>query len=76
MLDSAEHAHIQYAIGFGGNDRLLDRVLGLCEKAERLWECNADGCTVRLYTSFSSIQHAAGHGRAAWLPRSNGVGRG
>ncbi len=27
-------------------------------------------------TAASSIQHGAGHGRAAWWPRSNGVGRG
>ena len=28
-------------------------VMGLCEKADLLWECNADGRRVRLYTSFS-----------------------
>jgi hypothetical protein len=53
VLDYAEYAGLEYAIGFGRNERLLDRVMGLCEKAERHWECNADGKRVRLYTSFS-----------------------
>jgi Transposase DDE domain group 1 len=52
VLDYAEYAGLQYAIGFARNDRLLDRVVGLCEKADRLWESNADGKRVRLYTSF------------------------
>jgi len=52
VLDFAEYAGLQYAIGFGRNERLLDRVVGLCEKADMLWECNADGKRVRLYTSF------------------------
>jgi len=53
VLDYADYAGMQYAIGFGRNARLLDRVMGLCEKADLLWECNADGRRVRLYTSFS-----------------------
>lgn len=53
VLDYAEYAGLEYAIGFGRNERLLDRVMGLCEKADLLWECNADGRRVRLYTSFS-----------------------
>jgi hypothetical protein len=52
VLDYAEYAGMQYAIGFGRNPRLLDRVMEFCEKAELLWECNADGRRVRLYTSF------------------------
>jgi hypothetical protein len=52
VLDYAEYAGLHYAIGFARNDRLLDRVMGLCEKADRLWESNADGKRVRLYTSF------------------------
>ena len=52
VLDYAEYAGLHYAIGFARNDRLLDRVVGLCEKADRLWESNADGKRVRLYTSF------------------------
>lgn len=52
VLDYAEYAGLQYAIGFARNDRLLDRVVGLCEKADWLWESNADGKRVRLYTSF------------------------
>jgi len=53
VLDYAEYAGVQYAIGFARNQRLLDRVMPLCEKAELLWECNADGGRVRLHTSFS-----------------------
>jgi hypothetical protein len=53
VLDYAEYAGLEYAIGFGRNERLLDRVMGLCQKAELRWERNADGKRVRLYTSFS-----------------------
>jgi hypothetical protein len=53
VLDYAEYAGLGYAIGFGRNDRLLERVMPLCDKAELLWECNADGKRVRLYASFS-----------------------
>ena len=51
VLDYAEYAGVEYAIGFGRNERLLDRVMPLCEKAEMLWECGG-GERVRLYTSF------------------------
>jgi Transposase DDE domain group 1 len=52
VLDYAEYAALEYAIGFGRNQRLLEHVMPLCEKAELLWECHADGQRVRLYTSF------------------------
>jgi Transposase DDE domain group 1 len=52
VLDYAEYAGMEYAIGFGRNERLLERIMPLCEKAELLWECNADRKRVRLYTSF------------------------
>jgi hypothetical protein len=63
VLDYAEYAGLAYAIGFGRNPRLLDRVMGLCEKAELLWECNADGKRVRLYTSFSYQARSWSHSR-------------
>jgi hypothetical protein len=53
VLDYAEYAGLPYVIGFARNQLLLDRVMPLCEKAELLWECNANGRRVRLYTSFS-----------------------
>jgi hypothetical protein len=63
VLDYAEYAGLAYAIGFGRNPRLLDRVMGLCEKAELRWECNADGKRVRLYTSFSYQARSWSHSR-------------
>jgi len=63
VLDFAEYAGLEYAIGFGRNERLLDRVMGLCEKADLLWECNADGRRVRLYTSFSYQARSWSHAR-------------
>jgi hypothetical protein len=50
VLDYAEYAGLEYAIGFGRNERLLEHVMPLCEKAELLWECGK-GERVRLYTS-------------------------
>ena len=63
VLDYAEYAGLEYAIGFGRNPRLLDRVMGHCQKAELLWECNADGKRVRLYTSFSYRARSWSHAR-------------
>ena len=63
VLDFAEYAGLEYAIGFGRNERLLDRVMALCEKADLLWECNADGRRVRLYTSFSYQARSWSHAR-------------
>ena len=59
VLDYAEYAGLHYAIGFARNDRLLDRVVGLCEKADRLWESNR---TARGYacTRASCIGRGAG----------------
>lgn len=63
VLDYAEYANLEYAIGFGRNERLLDRVMPLCEKAELLWECHADGQRVRLYTSFRYQARSWSRGR-------------
>jgi hypothetical protein len=52
ILDYADYAGLEYAIGFGRNSRLLDRVMPLCEKLELEWECNP-GKRLRHYTSFT-----------------------
>ena len=52
VFDYAEFADLDYAIGFGRNQRLTDRIVPMCEKAELLWECGDGQRRVRLYTSF------------------------
>jgi hypothetical protein len=52
ILDYADYAGLNYAIGFGRNPKLLQLVMPLCEKLEMQWECEP-GQTLRHYTSFS-----------------------
>jgi Transposase DDE domain group 1 len=52
VFDYAEYAGLDYAIGFGRNERLTDRIMPWCEKIELLWECGDGQRRVRLYTSF------------------------
>jgi len=50
VLAFADYAGLTYAIGFGRNDILVDRVIPLCQKAEDRWERTLE--RVRLYSSF------------------------
>ena len=50
LLDYAEYASCQYALGMPRNAKLEARVEGLREKAEELWK--KVGERIRLYTSF------------------------
>lgn len=52
IMDYAEYAGLNYAIGFGRNPKLHDIVMPLCERLEMQWECSP-GKRLRHYTSFS-----------------------
>jgi len=52
VFDYAEYAGLDYAIGFGRNEKLTNQIMPLCEKAELAWECGDGQRRVRFYTSF------------------------
>ena len=52
VFDYAEYAGVDYAIGFGRNEKLTNQIMPLCEKAELAWECGDGERRVRFYTSF------------------------